>query len=572
MFWFFIDPAQLLFQALARILHYPFLACGVCLLIFFSARLLKNHPRGTGVFFKTVSGIGALLLFLCFSYATIMYLLFPGFIDHLEPQIAVVAQILSQGKPVYHSFDNAERYMEMYGPMAYVVNMLFQKIGNDIIFSSKLAGIFLSMAALIIIYATFRKRAGLYVTGLIIGFMVMCNLWFGHYAYWNKPDPLLVFCCSIACWAVFVPRISIAVAVLSIATALSVNVKPHAVLYLLPFFVFFLIERGRKPFLLCLCISLPLFTIPFWFCNSISFHHYFQGLRAVSRHPIYFPLVLLNLKYVLLLFLPIVGACHIAINAHSRTYTARDKQSLLILWSAVFAMIIVSVIGAKIGSGPHHLLPFSPCVAFLIYLASFSDFTEHQKGSGKRYVTFIVPLLCTLWLLTACLTAIKSQKLIFPFFNKIDQHAVVRYDLTQLMKKYHGFSIQMGYGGDSFDGYKATWFRPLLYESKNDYLLDAPAIMDMKMSGIGIPPATCAAIKEQKYDLWFTPANEIPFTMKTWYPPHGSLFGLDFSELFQENYQLIETSDYFSVWMSKKLLLRFPAGRTISMLGYSCSK
>ena len=47
------------------------------------------------------------------------YVSVPGFLDHMEPSIAIVVSSRT-GKQIYHSIDSAERYSEMYGPMVYV--------------------------------------------------------------------------------------------------------------------------------------------------------------------------------------------------------------------------------------------------------------------------------------------------------------------------------------------------------------------------------------------------------------------------------------------------------------------
>ncbi len=45
---------------------------------------------------------------------------YPGYLEHIEPNIASVSYLLAKGAPLYHDVSSAQRYSFPYGPMAYL--------------------------------------------------------------------------------------------------------------------------------------------------------------------------------------------------------------------------------------------------------------------------------------------------------------------------------------------------------------------------------------------------------------------------------------------------------------------
>src|SRR5271166_4088839 len=56
---------------------------------------------------------GYLLILVCNT-------LYPGYLEHVEPNIASVSFILLKGAPLYHDLASTQRYAFPYGPMAYL--------------------------------------------------------------------------------------------------------------------------------------------------------------------------------------------------------------------------------------------------------------------------------------------------------------------------------------------------------------------------------------------------------------------------------------------------------------------
>ena len=77
--------------------------------------------------------------------------------------------------------------------------------------------------------------------------------------------------------------------------------------------------------------------------------------------------------------------------------------------------------------------------------------------------------------------------------------------------------------------------------------------MDMKKAGLDISQATCDALIGPDYELWLVPKNDIPFSMRTLYPPYDELFGPDFRSCFLAHYTKKGQSRFFDVWLANRL-------------------
>jgi hypothetical protein len=547
MFWLYIDPYKELASLFERAINHPLLLCIACLLGGTLVIIFKRAIEQKSRWVKPLIVAGALGLISYHISTALWYLYTPAFLDHTEPYVPILSRIVGQGGQLYHSLDNAERYSVLYGPMLFMANLLFNGVSQDIIFSTKFCGVFFCMMSLLVIFLTFKRRCDNLLISLQMGFMVLCYLWFGHYSYWNKAEPLLLFCGSVACCSVFIQNAFSSVLLMSMAMSIAINTKIHAFFYLAPFLIYLLMYRGLKHFLLCIGASLIFVLLPFISIDSFSVINYVQWIIAATRHPLSLFIFILNIKYLLLLFLPIVFFVYIKIETALVFSETKYIQRLMIA-AVICSMLIICIIASKVGAGPHHLLPFAPSIAFL--MGFFYSSSPHDVPSRSYYGLFLA-LLVFLFLLAGSITAIRNQCLVLPFLRNNNGRAICN-DLKQLKNEYNGKTMQMGYGDN--EGYPLTWFRPLLWKSMQGYLLDAAAIMDMKRAGIKIPSATMQMITNQTYDIWLIPRNTAPFSMRTLYEPYDALWEEGFKNIFLQNYQQVAPSQYYSVWIAKRLV------------------
>ncbi len=549
MYGLYIDPYHAVLTCISWFLHSaPFLFFCLCCLYGFlaigTARLfVKKRTVLEGV---TVSGVSLLVLYYLAGAA--LYVVTPGYLDHMEPGITVISRILGSGKPLYHAVDSPERYAQLYGPVLYGVNYFFQCLFNiDIIFSSKCAGAVLGIGSIALLYFVFRNRLSGFSTSIMLGFVVSCFLWFGHYSFWNKGESLLLFCCSAGCCAVFIRSASVQAVIMSIIVAAVINTKVHAVIYCLPFLISLLFIRGLKVIVYSAVLSAFLVSLPFFAFGSVSLQNYICLLGAVGEHPLSLSLFFLNMKYAGLLFLPVIAVVLVREKASPISQDVLRKQIVLAA-SILAGLAAAAVFGSKIGAGPHHLLPFAPGIALLM-VRPFSE-TARTRINSSGFVPY-AGLVISLWLVISFLTVYKNYRLVSPFYFQ-NPHEAVWCDLIRLRHRFMDYSMQMGYGDGS--AYRFTWVRPVIYTSGKDYFLDAPALMDMKEGGMKITAKTLAAFENQRFDMWIIPGQGKPFTMPSLYPPFKRLFGSEIPEVFVNNYEHIGQTDFFGIWKAKRLV------------------
>jgi len=121
--------------------------------------------------------------------------------------------------------------------------------------------------------------------------------------------------------------------------------------------------------------------------------------------------------------------------------------------------------------------------------------------------------------------------------------------LTNIMHSHPGDRIEMGYS----QSYPLTLYRATLVFAGNPLTLDATALDDMQLSGLTIPQGTIDYIRACRTRIWLIPKGEAPFVMPNIYAdarifPTRNLFENPFRQAFLQQYQRVETSDYFDLW------------------------
>jgi hypothetical protein len=118
-------------------------------------------------------------------------------------------------------------------------------------------------------------------------------------------------------------------------------------------------------------------------------------------------------------------------------------------------------------------------------------------------------------------------------------------DIETFVAEHPGV-VEMGYGVDD----PMTFERPVLVFRNNAYLLDAPAVGEHQLAGLGIPPATLDALRQCRVNYWLVPKGEAPFTSLNMYPAVflQPVFPDEFRRVFHQTHTLIATTEYFDAW------------------------
>ena len=103
-------------------------------------------------------GVVAVLCFANVAAVAIGYLVYPGYVDHGEPSVAMTSWRLLEGFPVYPAFDNPDRTTNLYGPVTYLIHAASFFLAGAGIPVSKAAGLAAALMIPAVVFATHRRR------------------------------------------------------------------------------------------------------------------------------------------------------------------------------------------------------------------------------------------------------------------------------------------------------------------------------------------------------------------------------------------------------------------------------
>jgi hypothetical protein len=491
----------------------------------------------------------ALVLLLYYVVIACSYAAAPAYLDHVEPTVTVASLLVNEGRPIYTATDDPSRISLLYGPAVYLVNAAFLRWPDaDPILASKIGGVFLGLGSVAVLLVAAARRFGARPAILGSALCVLLYLPFRHFSYWNRCDSLLVFASALGCAAVLVRGRWTSAALLGLALSLAVNTKVHAFLYLVPLLPAYVAARGKRPAALAAALALVLTAAPFLVSHSFPLGHYLTWLASATAHRFAPALLGRNVFTALVVLAPLaLTARSLRLRAPRVRDALRDPAARTVL-ALVGCAALVSVVGAKEGAGTHHLLPFAPVVVLLV-LQRWAQGT----GAGGPHPGFEPTgprlALAAGWGLIVSLHCVNPQWAVLLHLRD-DTGRSMRAELLGIVAAHPGARIAMGATDKAGD--PATWFRPLLFETSHDCLFDVPAMMDMGESGIGVPPATVAAVASRSYDVFVLPASGEPFTMRSLYSSNRELFPPDFVAAFRQAYAEAERGRHYSVWVAKR--------------------
>ena len=100
------------------------------------------------------------------------YLFSNIYLDHVEPQIAIVSWFFEYKKDIYNSTSDHERYSLIFGPITYYTNYLMMKMFGPSILTSKIISyLFINLTLLLTFLNSYKitKKIGFsfFITGLM---------------------------------------------------------------------------------------------------------------------------------------------------------------------------------------------------------------------------------------------------------------------------------------------------------------------------------------------------------------------------------------------------------------------
>ena len=116
---------------------------------------VTKRPIFTSILIGTAALL-AILTILAYFSTIILYLLYPNYIDHIQPQVASISWLLMQGHELYPDWTSSDVYGLAYGPILFLINGTALLL-NPSIFASKLPGVLSLGTAMGVTYTLFNR-------------------------------------------------------------------------------------------------------------------------------------------------------------------------------------------------------------------------------------------------------------------------------------------------------------------------------------------------------------------------------------------------------------------------------
>jgi len=463
------------------------------------------------------------------------YLAAPGYFDHVEPSIAAISWWYRHGHPLYPAWNEDEGlYGLVYGPLLFQITAAALTLSPTILMS-KIPGFCCFWLAGMAIMGSLRPllpSARLSLLPLAACLIIAGSYW--NWAYWDRSDPYLLLAAALAlCSSRRMGRTNAAIAV-GLLGGISVNLKVHGALYVLPYAVALLARESSRAAQLRTAVigitsSLPAIVLPF-LDPDVSLSHYIAYIQNASRHGMDEPLLLANLRFAGVLLTPFLFLAW-------RRLRGEPQPDLPMGLAYLVSVLAVCVIGAKPGAGPHHLLPFLPAFAFFLVRAAqlvrIPGKEEAEVGGLAAY--FLAISVSYMPSFAISLDEIYSR-------GHGDEDRAELHEIRQLYTA-HPAAI-MGVGGDV--SYPRTVYRVVGIFAGAPIGIDMVAWMDLQFGGVS-DEAVERLLIGCHAPLWIIPKGGAPFTLISLYR-RMPLFSDRFRELFLKEYVPIHDGTFYSVW------------------------
>lgn len=452
---------------------------------------------------------------------------------------------------IYPELDAAERYINNYGALSYVIQSGFLSLLKPSIFSAKVAGSLAGLSSLGLIFLLIRQRSSLKAAMFGTAIVSLCFLaqtsasGLLASSFWVRPDALLLFFTVLGLFLVVRGTRSIAVFGSAIALGISTNLKITAFLHFIPIYVLLLYRFGFVAILLSSSITLFITALPYLIFSQISFTNYWIWLQQVRLKGIKSEQIPKNLLWTGFVALPVTIALLRSLFTNFDSFKRWLPKHFLYCITLIIGIVINAVISSTRGALENNMLPFVP---LLVYLAiELFQIPIHSKRD--KIITPICLSAAIAFTLTICLAVYSTEVKFIDRMITAPGHRAIAY-LDRFMASNPNRTIGMGYGAVS---YQLSTYRPQLVFAGNPYLLDSASLMEMQASGLNnTPENTLNAMRTCQTEIWLIPKGNLPFQVYSYYPPLQKLFSDEFRKTFAEHHDRQSTTEFYDAWVCKR--------------------
>ncbi len=527
-----------------------------CFMVLFFISLIPaffifRYRRCVGRITHPILLLFAILVILNYLGLAILYPTWADFADPAEANVAIVSWLFHQGQALYPKLDAAQRYINNYGALSYVIQSGFLGVLKPSIFSAKVAGSLAGIFSLLMIFrliqSQLNRKAAIFGTAIASLCFLAQTSASGLLAssYWVRPDSLLLFFTVLGLFSVVRGTRSMAVLGSAIALGISTNLKITAFLHFIPIYVLLLYRFGLVSVLISSISVLFISALPYLISSQISFTNYWTWLQQVRLKGIKSEQIPKNLLWISFVALPTAIVFLQSYFSQSDSFKQCRPKCFLYLTTLSAGIVINAVISSTRGALENNMLPFVP---LLIYLA-IEQFQIPIEPS--KIITPISLSAAIAFTLSICLAVYSTEIKFIDRMTTAPGHRAIA-DLNRFIAANPNRTIGMGYGAVS---YQLSTYRPQLVFAGNPYLLDSASLMEMQASGLdNTPENTLNALRTCQTEIWLIPKGNSPFQVYSYYPPLQKLLSDKFRKTFAENYDRRSTTEFYEAWICKRLL------------------
>ncbi len=483
-----------------------------------------------------ILGAIAVLGFIDVAAVAISYLVYPGYLDHGEPVVAMTSWRLLDGFPAYPAFDGPDLTSNIYGPVTYLTHAVSFLLAGPGVASGKAAGIVAVTSIPVIVFFTQRRHGLPWASTAVIltaGFILLGL----PTSIWNRPDPFLAFLVAVSVWAMNAsedgrPEWGKSV-LIGLCGGLAAGFKLHAGVYFLPVVLLHCWGRGFKTFWLISGVGAVTLALPFAFdpFSLVNFAAWFPLVAAKNSEILPAAKVF---RYLLFYLAPVLFFMA-ALRWSDRPL---EKSETAYFGAFILSVLIVLVPAIKPGAGWYYFFPFFAVIIDMIVRYSASVIRNRAVVLGG------VGVLAAALLILSVPVQKRFQRALH-----WDEARRITAEIDEVMAAYPGATIQMG-TGESLVGYNNTLYKPLLVFAGHPYTLDVGVINEASYLGIPLSEAAIGRIENCHTYAWLVPKGEKPFSMIGYYG--NPLFNERFRSAFDGGYAMQKRFQFFDVWTCRQ--------------------
>lgn len=496
----------------------------IALLIMATGLVLSSRHRAN------IISVAASVVISLNVVGALVYFGLPQYADHIEPHVVITALNAHQGLPLYPDWSRSEgAYGMLYGPLLYAAVGVPLYASKTIIASKVVTSTAFLFATVAMWFQ--GRRLSTPSAGLIAKIYLAAIVPFGIYAFWVRSEPLLL---ALAAGGVMVLQIRNEILrwlALGVLTGLAVAIKIHAALYFIPLAVFALMDASdaKAAFLFAgtgaagfvAAIIAAFAASP---QEAVDFCRY---LLTMSQHGLNKYLMFVNLLAVLVLAAPYGIALW-----QRRTSPGQDPRTSLTAASFALSVVLIIIVAAKPGSGPHHLMPLVPVLLFLtltVWSPKIVEANDPLPIVGAVMVTLsIAPLAATASFLGHALLGIDDTIAAYREAGDLAElYPGAQFGPTDMAH----YAMLQARAGAAFRGATLTF--------------DMAAWMDLDFAGIR--PSEDALDFSPGPLVWILPREGAPFSMSSYYGK-PSIFSPEFQARFRSRCHQIDLRKVFAAW------------------------